>query len=268
MILNGVIFVGSIAVYVLVIYKFVFSLAAYLITMVSSDKFPVAGAMSFVRGTSDCLFFTFWILPMYVLSTGLNASWYGEISQLSVQAVSLRFGRNPNQESIKSPTVSAPLKFADGIYRIVFQSVLMAGIYVLTVIPKIGNIVYLIYISLLVSLVSFDQILISKGHLDTISRSKVIETDFFYYVGFGLVPGVLCLSASYLAPFVETGFLAAMMPYTISTAALSRAALGEKSRDSKAWSLPIFGWTRYVSDYLVCLISYVSEIRKDTTKKP
>ncbi|XP_017885076.1 etoposide-induced protein 2.4 [Ceratina calcarata] len=185
--LNGGIFWASILVFECGLLPFL----KYLLTIIFGHS-PGMGmtVWSWMKPFLSLTFGTVWVLPLFVLSRGVNSLWFQDIAD---SAYRYRQGR-PLLLSSVSKLV------ADTIFSLLVQALFLGqGMLVSRIpLPLVGDILALIHMCLLYALYAFEYKWFNMGW-ELHRRLSFIENNWPYFVGFGLPLAVLTqLPSSYV----------------------------------------------------------------------
>lgn len=124
-----------------------------------------------------------WVLPLFALSKVVNCLWFQDIADIA-----FRYITGGRQAS--SPGISRVL--ADVLFSVMVQTLFLLQAVIVSMLPigKLGEIVYLVHLSLLYSLYSFEYAWFNRGW-ELHRRLSFIEDNWPYFVGFGMPLAVL-----------------------------------------------------------------------------
>ncbi|ORZ41503.1 etoposide-induced protein 2.4-domain-containing protein [Catenaria anguillulae PL171] len=213
-VLNGLLLLGSIAFYRLVINGIVGSIFAWT-TSREDDK-----AFETVDRVLWALFHVFWVYPVYALSFVLNSMWYQDIADRALDIRSAQL-RTLGQPGLDAPPMSVRNKLkrtiVDELYRgllcVVHLSLAMAAY----VAPALGPVTSFIMTCWQNAMYCFEYKWVQKGW-SLEHRLRHIEDQWPYYLGFGLPTTALTFYASSV---VSSGVFAVLFPLYIITATLT-----------------------------------------------
>ena len=239
--LNGVLFIGSIQLY------------KYLVEPNFRHVYAELGVDSESQEGLCWYMYTMyvatWILPMYMLSFVLNTSWYEEIATETHRLLvgGVQASRRPSAPGRTTAGVPVTLRIADVLYRGIFNVVFILQSNLVYKVPYFGFILYILHLAFLFSLTAFEYRLTTAEGWTSERRLAFIQMRWTYFAGFGLLPAVF---ASLFPQFIEAGVLALLLPVGIVAAAVS-------DPDNTAVSLfPVFMPSLWVTGILVKLIDF------------
>ncbi|RKP38992.1 etoposide-induced protein 2.4-domain-containing protein, partial [Dimargaris cristalligena] len=192
--LNGILFLGSILFYQVVLLR----LNWYLLHILA---YTIAFAYN-----------AFWLYPVYCLSFLLNAIWYQEIAD---RVYSMRGGEPTHQPITYSGLLQS---IASEIYRILLFFTYVVWASLIYLIPWVGPVASFIYFCWIYAFYCFEYQWINKNWSFE-KRLDYLEGHWAYFLGFGL-PCTLCTFFS--TQFVSAGVFAFLFPMYIIMANIAR----------------------------------------------
>jgi len=216
-VLNGVIFAGSIVLFHMAIMPFLRFLIDFPLHYFGNkpdlidqndqqqqqQKQPWEPFMDyFVELFLFAVYHIFWVYPVYTLSFVLNSLWYQEIAD---EAYLIQIGK---PASIK-PTYDVFLKkVTDILYQALLFLVFLVEIFVISFIPLFGKPISFMFMCWLYAFYSFEYKWINKGW-SLEKRLEFLETHWAYFAGFGFPVTVITF---YFPQFINSGIFALLFP--------------------------------------------------------
>ncbi|CAK0785578.1 hypothetical protein CVIRNUC_008788 [Coccomyxa viridis] len=193
--LNGLIFLGSI-----LLWDYGLSPGMqWLLRAVGST----AGA-EYILACLQAVYILLWLLPVYCISFALSCVWYQELAELAMrwlQSHAAAAGDAAGERAgAKEAAGGSPLmvQMAHEVYRVVLFGVFYLQVSLLGYLPYIGKGLYLILVSWLYALYSFDYRWgLSRKHLQ--QRVAFFQQHWAFFLGFGCV----CTIATCSWPFFK-----------------------------------------------------------------
>jgi len=204
LILNGFIFSGSV-----LLFHFIFS---PLLACISA-LLPLKGLYEI----AETGFLLLWILPIYFLSFFANTVWYQDIATNA-------FNIN-NMRTSKSTTVSA--RIADSLYRSILNMTFLAQTSIVSLIPVIGPLLYLLHVAMIYSTTCFEYRHVHAGW-DGDTRIRAQHSLWLYFLGFGFPAALI---SAFLPRFVDSGILSLCLPFGIIAASCATP---------RPWGYPVY----------------------------
>mmetsp|Transcript_2513 Transcript_2513/g.2911 ORF Transcript_2513/g.2911 Transcript_2513/m.2911 type:complete len:311 (-) Transcript_2513:1883-2815(-) len=224
--LNGVIFLGSIAVFDFLLKPGIFLIGKWMRIIhsegfrrfdyrqddyVNSDSELLNDYFKSVEGGIDhltSLIFTFaWLVPMYALSFILNTVWYRDIAE---QVFRQEKGRLRGNESI-----AAILR--DEIYRLLLMAWSSILSFLLSIVPYFGTFSCLFYTSWIYAFYCYDYKWTMQGWSFE-KRLGFFQDHWVYMLGFGMPCSVVTI---WFPQFVGYGLYAMIFPVCMILAIIS-----------------------------------------------
>lgn len=205
-VLNGVVFLGSIAFFDYALRPMVL----YILARGASDPEQAETVTSFADMVFQFLQVVLWLLPVYFISFVLNAVYYEEIS---VHAYRLLLGKPPPAQYRQlHATVT------DEIYRVLLLAVFLTLSFVVYLVPIVGPPLSFVACTWLYALYCFEyKWIIQAWSLE--QRVDAVENNWAYFFGFG----VPCTLATFFFPgFASSGVFALLFPVFIVVAQAAR----------------------------------------------
>ncbi|KAJ1929590.1 hypothetical protein IWQ60_001020 [Tieghemiomyces parasiticus] len=228
-VLNGILFLGSIVFYNIVILRLndLLSHMAFVITGWTQAALGAAGSAGRLGTAStattplavEVLYYlitfaynAFWLYPVYCFSFLLNAIWYQEIAD---RVYTMR-GGEPSRAPL---TYSGMLQnIASEIYRILLFFTYVVWASLIYLVPYVGPLGSFIYFCWIYAFYCFEYQWINKNWSFE-KRLDYLESRWAYFLGFGL-PCTLCTFFSPL--FVSAGIFAFLFPMYIIMANIAQ----------------------------------------------
>ncbi|KAJ1990379.1 hypothetical protein H4R33_001741 [Dimargaris cristalligena] len=243
--LNGILFLGSILFYQVVLLRlnwYLLHVAEYVANLVSpgsmestlvttttpwsSSPLLASGnaatsptslpshrwALEILAYTIAFAYNAFWLYPVYCLSFLLNAIWYQEIAD---RVYSMRGGEPTHQPITYSGLLQS---IASEIYRILLFFTYVVWASLIYLIPWVGPVASFIYFCWIYAFYCFEYQWINKNWSFE-KRLDYLEGHWAYFLGFGL-PCTLCTFFS--TQFVSAGVFAFLFPMYIIMANIAR----------------------------------------------
>ncbi|XP_030767243.1 etoposide-induced protein 2.4 homolog [Sitophilus oryzae] len=172
--LNGGIFLASVFVFECLLLP---SLNKFFSVLFGSDAFVTMVVWSWIEYIVLLVYRSFWLVPLFFLSRVINAFWFQDIADSAY-----RYSRG---RPVAFPSISE--LFADSIFSIFVQFLFLLQASLTSYIPiyPVGYILYVVQMSLLYSLYSFEYKWFNMGW-KLHERLAFIENHWPYFVGFGL----------------------------------------------------------------------------------
>ncbi|KAF4707719.1 Etoposide induced 2.4 mRNA [Perkinsus olseni] len=224
--LNGVIFLGSVAVFRLVVHPLLMVVVGWISGFEEESMQKWTEALYFLH------LFT-WIVPVYSLSYLLNIAWHQDIANETFAIFS------PSDPRVKTTLTS---RIVDALMRNLVNIIFALQTWLLSFVPYIGTFLNLVSMCLLISTYSFEYRWVYLGWESHV-RLRFIERHWAYFIGFGLPSTVLC---SVFPRFIDNGIFSMLFPICIMTAVAARprgmTTLGK---------IPIFVLVEGVTGFLI-----------------
>ncbi|XP_055637002.1 etoposide-induced protein 2.4 homolog [Toxorhynchites rutilus septentrionalis] len=178
--LNGGVFMFSIMVFEYGILPGLFYILSYL----STNSDAEANVWNWMMPSLSLLFHSFWVAPLFILSKIVNNFWFQDIADSAFRS---RKGRRLKQDPFSEIIADLFISFIVQI-SFLLQSTIIK--YLPIPFPFVCNVVYIVHMSLLCSLYSFEYKWFNIGwKLPT--RLTYIETNWPFFLGFGLPLAIL-----------------------------------------------------------------------------
>eukprot|EP00929_Paragymnodinium_shiwhaense_P099170 TRINITY_DN60725_c0_g1_i2.p1 TRINITY_DN60725_c0_g1~~TRINITY_DN60725_c0_g1_i2.p1 ORF type:complete len:424 (-),score=28.53 TRINITY_DN60725_c0_g1_i2:90-1361(-) len=193
--LNGVIFLGSIIVFHLVVEPAL----GLLQHLVQPEE---AWATNFVAASFAVLYKMLWIYPIYCISYLLNMVMYQEIADSAVALA----------KNMQTPQPTPALtRLINEVYRSLASFVYLVEMSLLLYVPVLGPMLYFIHSCWLASIYCFEYRWV---HLQWTSNQRVeyFESHWLYFAGFGFPMSLVCF---WCPRFVDVGVFALLFPLFI-----------------------------------------------------
>ena len=239
--LNGVIFIGSILFY----NWLVDPLLMFLKQLVQNDD---VWATEFISGFFAVLYKVMWIYPLYGISFVLNIFMYKDIAGCALQTTKRPAGstKTPctSQKDILNGAMQEP-------WRTVVNLVYLLQMQLLACIPVFGPLLYFLHSCWMASIYCFEY---RWGHQQwsANARAEHVEGHWMYFFGFGFPVSIV----TYVCPrFIDGGVFAVLFPLFVLT-----ATDAEPKAVKCPKKVPIFMMVQRVSCILVSNIApYIYE---------
>ncbi|EER07422.1 Etoposide-induced protein 2.4, putative, partial [Perkinsus marinus ATCC 50983] len=206
LVLNGVIFLGSVGVFRLV--RFYAPLV--VITLLGRESLADDDSeMDHRHMDTCCVPQLTWVVPVYSLSYLLNIAWHQDIANETFAIFS------PSDPRVKT-TLTA--RIVDALMRNLLNIIFALQTWLLGFVPYIGTFLNLTSMCLLISTYSFEYRWVYLGWESHV-RLRFIERHWAYFIGFGLPSTVLC---SVFPRFIDNGIFSMLFPICIMTAVAAR----------------------------------------------
>uniref|UniRef100_A0A1E1X7L3 Putative p53-mediated apoptosis protein n=1 Tax=Amblyomma aureolatum TaxID=187763 RepID=A0A1E1X7L3_9ACAR len=174
--LNGGVFGTSIVAF----YCLLLPCVKFLVGLLFGDHHSSAahGIWMWLQPLLVYTFQALWVLPLFVLSKVVNCLWFQDIADIAFRYIT---GGRP----AASPGLSRVL--ADVLFSLMVQTLFLLQALIVSMLPigMIGEIVYLVHLSLLYSLYSFEYSWFNRGW-ELHRRLSFIEDNWPYFMGFGM----------------------------------------------------------------------------------
>ena len=226
--LNGVIFLGSIAFKAYVLLPILAFLGDILLPV--ADAGNGNGGESgngnvAVQSTASVTFTVLWLVPMYVISFLLNTIWYMEIAEGVFKA--------QVKDKYPTPTISHVIR--DEVYRVFLMLWMALLIFALNAVPSFfGFIPSFALCSWVYAFYCFDYKWTFQG-LNLQTRMTLFERHWVYMLGFGAPCAVVTIA---FPLFIGAGIYAMVFPLCVMLAIISAPCSHESSILPRR--LPIF----------------------------
>jgi etoposide-induced 2.4 mRNA len=194
LVLNGVIFLGSIAF-------FNFFLSPILYKCL--ELFVVKDAsLEMIHKWIEWIYFGLWIAPVYLLSFILNALWYQDIASEAIELYPMK----------RPPTLSSTL--TGDIAELIHRSIFNICFLVYLVFIRRWKIVYLVSLAWMIAYNSFEY---KWVHFKVSFQTKIstLESSWVYFTFFGLP---LALIAFQFPSLIENGLISVAFPFLLMMA--------------------------------------------------
>ncbi|KAI9179541.1 hypothetical protein H9P43_004869 [Blastocladiella emersonii ATCC 22665] len=223
--LNGVLLLGSLVFYHLVVKQLLALLFAWTLPEPAvAGEDPLAGSTAFavVDTAVHILYHVFWVYPVYALSFVLNSMWYTDIARrsLDIRQAQLRtLGRGNADAPPASPRVRKKWtqNIVDELYRGLLSVVHLSVAMVAYFAPALGPVLSFALTSWMYAMYSFEYKWASQGW-SLEARLRHMEERWPYYLGFGLPTTALTF---YGNPIVTGAVFALLFPLYIITATMT-----------------------------------------------
>eukprot|EP00928_Gymnodinium_smaydae_P041805 TRINITY_DN28248_c0_g1_i1.p1 TRINITY_DN28248_c0_g1~~TRINITY_DN28248_c0_g1_i1.p1 ORF type:complete len:423 (+),score=63.97 TRINITY_DN28248_c0_g1_i1:166-1269(+) len=217
--LNGVIFMGSIALFEWAVVP----LLAALRHVVGEEE---AWAADFVGASFGVLYKVLWIYPIYCISFVLNTVMYQDLADGALALSKRKL----------VPQATSPLvRLINEAYRVLLNLIYIVEMNLLYYVPLVGPVLYFVHSCWLASIYCFEYRWV---HLQWTSNQRLayFEAHWLYFVGFGFPASFI----SFMCPrFVDAGVFALLFPLCILEA-VSAEPRALKRVPSFVRSLPVF----------------------------
>ena len=200
------------------------------------------------------MYYSLWIIPVYLLSFILNTLWYQDIATESMRIYPVPVAPHPGP-SIQSVTDH----IAEAIYRSIFNLVFLLG---LTALVN-HRWIYLVYLAFFISFNSFEF-----RYKSVPLQSKIVffESNWIYFLSFGLPLSVIVVQFPTL---IENGLVSLVFPFLLMTAStgsrpagvtISAHEFNRVTRFGLSWlgRLRVFFLLEFVTNFVVWLIDKFS----------
>lgn len=201
-ILNGVIFLGSIWLFSYVISPILGYILRWILVPAGVD-----GVVGVISVWIEWVYYAFWILPVYILSFVLNTLWYQDIATESMRIY-------PVSVSVPASSSSVTVRIADVLYRLIFNATFL----VFLALMYNFRVLYLLYLSFFISFSSFE---FRFGSIN--DKILSIERNWVYYLFFGFP---LALIVVQFPSMVENGLISLLFPFLLMTASIGAKPAG------------------------------------------
>ncbi|CAL5224378.1 g7054 [Coccomyxa viridis] len=198
--LNGLIFLGSI-----LLWEYGLAPGMHLLLQAMGNT---AGA-EYILACLQAVYIVLWLLPVYCISFALSCVWYQELAELAMKW--LQAHERPREQDpsmAKEAARGSPVmeQMAHEVYRVVLFGVFYLQVSLLGYVPYIGKPLYLVLVSWLYALYSFDYRWgLSRKHLQ--QRIAFFQQHWAFFLGFGCV----CTVATCAWPFFKQAAIMNMM---------------------------------------------------------
>ena len=204
LLLNGIIFLGSI----LVFHWILAPVLSRLISLILLSKHGVDQMQEVITNWLAWVYYSLWIAPLYIVTFILNSIWYRDIAIDSVDFFSKRVPATNPPVTGESATSSLPFQIADILLRSLFNLVYLGYLTVLA--PY--RILYAISLAFLISFNAFEF----KYRQFTFSQKiELIESHWVYFLSFSLWVAILVTE---FPTMVENGLLGVLFPFLLINA--------------------------------------------------
>ena len=204
LLLNGIIFLGSIFVF----HWILAPVLSRLISLILLSKHGVDQMQEVITNWLAWVYYSLWIAPLYIVTFILNTIWYRDIAIDSVDFFSKRVPATNPPVTGESATSSLPFQIADILLRSLFNLVYLGYLTVLA--PY--RILYAISLAFLISFNAFEF----KYRQFTFSQKiELIESHWVYFLSFSLWVAILVTE---FPTMVENGLLGVLFPFLLINA--------------------------------------------------
>lgn len=186
------------------------------------------------------LYSILWILPLYLVCLLLNIFWYQDIASSTYKRT---FG------TPKVPIISVSRKIAFEVHRFFIVLIFLAVIFVLNAVGL--SFLPVLLLSYLYSFYCFEYRWALEG-MTLGEQLKALETNWAYYLGFGLV---ITLCTYYSPGLVGSGLWALLFPLFIVTAMTATPSLQCRGR------LRVFSYINKLVNFLEVVV--IKRVAKD-----
>ena len=223
LILNGVVFLGSIYIFSHVLTP----LLRYVLSHVLLAGDPSLSSVSVIQEWIEWIYFSLWIVPVYILSFVLNAIWYQDIASESIKVF---------PTSKIQPTMTGTL--TSSVVEVVFRSIFNVVFVIYLVVLYRFRFVYAINLAWLIAYNAFEYKWIHSG-IPFSQKISNFENHWIYYLFFGLP---LALTAVQFPSIIENGLVSLAFPFLVMSASTAGKPVGV-ALDSSGWGYRFcFGW--------------------------
>jgi etoposide-induced 2.4 mRNA len=257
LLLNGIIFLGSIMVFNWILGPL---LGLVIGSLLPSQRVGLELQASMTLWIS-WVYYSLWIAPLYIVTFILNTIWYRDIAIDSVELFAKHSSVSGASFARSSVQTSIPNQIADILLRSLFNIVYLGY---LTVLAPYRS----LYAISLAFLISFNAFEFKYRQLNFSDKVDLIESHWVYFLSFSIWVAVLVTE---FPTMVENGLLGVLFPFLLINASstghpvpvsipsdpLPRLTLGWLSK------LRVFFIVRKLTDGLVYLINVYN-----TSKKP
>jgi len=208
--LNGVIFLGSIALVNYMLLPLVHALLYYDVDLLEP---PLSYLINFMYDFMSLSFNILWLLPIYVVSFLLNGDWYQEIAEHANKAKQAKAGG----ECTPVHRMSFQKNLAHELYRtflvvgLVIQNMLLWRVSRVPFIGPVFGLIGLLSLSWICAFYSFEYTWAIQGW-PVEKKVRVFETNYAYFFGFGLP---IALITAFFPFFVSNGLFCLVFPLFI-----------------------------------------------------
>lgn len=230
--LNGVIFLGSIF-----LYSFIISPLLELFLRRGVED-PEAYGMyhDLVLSLFAIFYRLFYLYPIYILSFILNTVGYQDIADNVAQ----RYGDVAKRMDLQD-------RLVDEIFRLLLTLVYISSMTLVFYIPQVGQPLSFALLCWLASLYCFEYRWVNLGW-DSAQRISYFERHWAYFLGFGFP----LASLTFFAPkFVDNGIFALVFPVFIITSTCGRP---QELKTQNFRSLPVFFFQKKITQILLYCI--------------
>lgn len=225
--LNGGVFLLSVLLFEYILLP---SIGTLINMMFGSESFTTKVVWFWVEYFMLLIYRTAWLVPLLLLTKIINALWFQDIAD-SVY----RYSRGR-----PSPFTSVSMLFADSVFSVVVQCLFLIQATATNFIPfyPVGYILYVIQMSLLYSLYSFEYKWFNMGW-ELHKRLSFIEENWPYFIGFGLPLTILTqLTESWI---ISGCIFSILFPFFIVSANEATPVMGVSDLNLQLFSLVVTG---------------------------
>ena len=206
LILNGVIFLGSISFFSLIINPLWSRTLAFAVGNNS--------VVEAVRYWTELVYYVFWIFPVYLLSFVLNAFWYQDIASDSIRVYPLK-----RPTPVSSSTLTGDI--AEAIHRAIFNICFLMYL----VLVQRWRLIYLVNLSWLIAFNAFEYKWINEK-MTFETKLQIVESNWIYFIAFGFPLAVISFQ---FPSIIENGLISVAFPFLLMMAASTPNPMPQRS---------------------------------------
>lgn len=216
LLLNGIIFLGSIFLFA----RMISPLLMFILgQVVGTDSLSLPLIQSWIEWT----YFVLWIAPVYLLSFILNAFWYQDIATESIEV----YPKTASHSSKATGTSSITTEIAEVIHRSIFN----ACFFIYLALLRRWWFIYLVNLAWLISYTSFEYRW-NHGGLTFEAKVQLVERNWIYYLFFGLpLAGI----AVQFPSLIENGLISVAFPFILMMSSTSARVSPIAINTSRSW---------------------------------
>ena len=237
LVLNGLIFLGSIFLFSHIVTPLLRIVLARVLASPSTNSSPV---IDLIQGWIEWTYFTLWIVPVYLLSFILNAIWYQDIA---VEAIRIY----PSSAPPAGRPQSSPTPIGS-IVEVIFRSIFSLVFLLFLICLARVRIAYFLYLAFLLAYNAFEYRWISSGILFT-NKIATFEKNWIYFLSFGAPVAAVAVQ---FPSIIENGLISIAFPFLLMTASTASRPVGVTLPKGRPWwiRLPL-AWLERLRVFIV-----------------
>ena len=199
LVLNGVIFLGSIFIFQNILGPLLRSGLGFLLQLESSEH-----TLDVMQAWIEWIYFLLWIVPVYLLSFILNTLWYQDIARESMRVF----------PPISTRSAASSSSISSGIVQVIFRSLFNLIFLLYLCLLYRWKWVYAINLAWLVAYNAFEYRWIADK-LTFDEKINLFEKNYIYFMFFGIGTAIFAVQ---FPAIVENGLISLVLPFHIMSA--------------------------------------------------